>query len=431
LHKIWFNSFKIIITFDINQMSETLKSHKILNDPVYGFITVPSELIFTIIDHPYFQRLRRIKQLGLTDFVYPGALHTRFHHAIGAMHLMSITLDNLRNKGNEISDEEYEAALIAILLHDIGHGPFSHALEFSLLKNIPHEALSLLVIDLLNKQLNGQLDLALRIFKNQYERKFFHQLVSSQLDIDRLDYLQRDCYFTGVSEGTIGADRIIKMMAIKEDQLVVEEKGLYSIENFLSARRLMYWQVYLHKTTVSAEKMLINLISRAKDVQQRGRNLFASEAFLFFLQNDVTLEDFKKSEVLIKTFLELDDYDIWGAIKLWKKEPDYILRNISQMFLSRNLFKINLSNEAFTKEELEAMMNKTQKRLQIPIEDLKYFFSHGSISNNAYVAQERIHILTKKGEIIDVAQAADLPNIKAMSKIVKKHYACRAKNLIL
>ena len=412
-------------------MSETLKSHKILNDPVYGFITVPSELIFTIIDHPYFQRLRRIKQLGLTDFVYPGALHTRFHHAIGAMHLMSITLDNLRNKGNEISDEEYEAALIAILLHDIGHGPFSHALEFSLLKNIPHEALSLLVIDLLNKQLNGQLDLALRIFKNQYERKFFHQLVSSQLDIDRLDYLQRDCYFTGVSEGTIGADRIIKMMAIKEDQLVVEEKGLYSIENFLSARRLMYWQVYLHKTTVSAEKMLINLISRAKDVQQRGRNLFASEAFLFFLQNDVTLEDFKKSEVLIKTFLELDDYDIWGAIKLWKKEPDYILRNISQMFLSRNLFKINLSNEAFTKEELEAMMNKTRKRLQIPIEDLKYFFSHGSISNNAYVAQERIHILTKKGEIIDVAQAADLPNIKAMSKIVKKHYACRAKNLIL
>lgn len=412
-------------------MSETLKSHKILNDPVYGFITIPSELIFTIIDHPYFQRLRRIKQLGLTDFVYPGALHTRFHHAIGAMHLMSITLDNLRNKDNEISDEEYEASLIAILLHDVGHGPFSHALEFSLLKNIPHESLSLLVIDLLNKQLNGQLDLALRIFKNQYERKFFHQLVSSQLDIDRLDYLQRDCFFTGVSEGTIGADRIIKMMAIKDDQLVVEEKGLYSIENFLSARRLMYWQVYLHKTTVSAEKMLINLISRAKDVQQGGRNLFASEEFLFFLQNNFTLEDFQKSDVLIKTFLELDDYDIWGAIKLWKKEPDYILRNISQMFLSRNLFKINLSNEAFTSEELESMLDKTQNRLQIPDEDMKYFFSHGSISNNAYVAKERIHILTKKGEIIDVAQAADLPNIKAMSKIVKKYYACRAKNLIL
>lgn len=411
-------------------MSETLKSHKILNDPVYGFITIPSELIFTIIDHPYFQRLRRIKQLGLTDFVYPGALHTRFHHAIGAMHLMSITLDNLRNKGNEITDQEYEAALIAILLHDIGHGPFSHALEYSLLKDIPHESLSLLVIDLLNNQLNGQLDLALRIFKNQYERKFFHQLVSSQLDIDRLDYLQRDCFFTGVSEGTIGADRIIKMMAIKDDQLVVEEKGLYSIENFLSARRLMYWQVYLHKTTLSAEKMLINLITRAKDIQQSGRHLFASEEFLFFLQNDITLEDFKKSDVLIKNFLELDDYDIWGAIKLWKKEPDYVLRNISQMFLSRNLYKINLSNEAFTDEELESMRDKTQKRLQIPNEDMKYFFSQGSISNNAYVAKERINILTKKGEIIDVAQAADLPNIKAMSKIVKKYYACRAKNLM-
>ena len=412
-------------------MSKTLKSHKILNDPVYGFITIPSELIFTIIDHPYFQRLRRIKQLGLTDFVYPGALHTRFHHAIGAMHLMSITLDNLRNKGNEISDQEYEAALIAILLHDIGHGPFSHALEFSLLKDVPHESLSLLVIDIMNKQLNGQLDLALRIFKNHYERKFFHQLVSSQLDIDRLDYLQRDCFFTGVSEGTIGADRIIKMMAIKDDQLVVEEKGLYSIENFLSARRLMYWQVYLHKTTVSAEKMLINLISRAKDLRQSGTNLFATDEFLFFLENNFSIEDFQKSETLVKTFLELDDYDIWGSIKFWKKDSDYILRNISQMFLSRNLFKINLSNVEFSEEELETMKEKTRVKLQVPDEDMKYFFSHGSISNNAYLAKERIHILTKKGDIIDVAQAADLPNIKAMSKIVKKHYACRAKNLTL
>ncbi|MCH7398962.1 HD domain-containing protein [Belliella sp. DSM 107340] len=412
-------------------MSKTLKSHKILNDPVYGFITIPSELIFTIIDHPYFQRLRRIKQLGLTDFVYPGALHTRFHHAIGAMHLMSITLDNLRNKGNEISDQEYEAALIAILLHDIGHGPFSHALEFSLLKDVPHESLSLLVIDIMNKQLNGQLDLALRIFKNHYERKFFHQLVSSQLDIDRLDYLQRDCFFTGVSEGTIGADRIIKMMAIKDDQLVVEEKGLYSIENFLSARRLMYWQVYLHKTTVSAEKMLINLISRAKDLRQSGTSLFATDEFLFFLENNFSIDDFQKSETLVRTFLELDDYDIWGSIKFWKKDSDYILRNISQMFLARNLYKINLSNVEFSEEELNSMKEKTRTKLQVSEEDMKYFFSHGSISNNAYLAKERIHILTKKGEIIDVAQAADLPNIKAMSKIVKKHYACRAKNLTL
>ncbi|EKB49066.1 HD domain-containing protein [Cecembia lonarensis] len=412
-------------------MSETLKSHKILNDPVYGFITIPSELIFSIIDHPYFQRLRRIKQLGLTDFVYPGALHTRFHHAIGAMHLMSITLDNLRNKGNEISDDEYEAALIAILLHDVGHGPFSHALEFSLLQNIPHESLSLLIIDALNVEFGGKLELALKIFKNQYERRFFHQLVASQLDIDRLDYLQRDCFFTGVSEGTIGADRIIKMMNIKNDQLVVEEKGLYSIENFLSARRLMYWQVYLHKTTVSAEKMLINLITRAKEIQQSRGKIKATDELVHFLENDFRLADFEKSPSLLKAFLGLDDFDIWGAIKMWKNESDYILRNISQMFLTRSLFKITLRNEAFDQEELVAMRTKTLKKLNIPAKDLHYFFTHGSISNYAYLNKERIHILTKKGKIIDVAQAADLPNIKAMSKIVKKHYVCQSKSLIL
>ncbi|HSJ66859.1 MAG TPA: HD domain-containing protein [Anditalea sp.] len=408
-----------------------MKSHKILNDPVYGFITIPSELIFAIIDHPYFQRLRRIKQLGLTDFIYPGALHTRFHHALGAMHLMSITLDNLRNKGHEINNDEYEAALVAILLHDIGHGPFSHALEFSLLKDIHHESMSLMIIKSLNKEFNNQLDLALEIFTGKYERKFFHQLVSSQLDIDRLDYLQRDCYFTGVSEGTIGADRIIKMMNIKDDALVIEEKGIYSIENFLSARRLMYWQVYLHKTTVSAEKMLINLITRAKDVQQSGTNLKGSDAFIHLLQNNYRLEDFKKSPELLDIFTELDDYDIWGAIKQWKKDGDYVLNNISNMFLNRNLFKIDLRSAPFTEFELEEIKSKLLKKLDIPKEDLSYFFSYGSISNNAYVAKDRILIYTKKGEVIDVAQAADLPNIKAMSKIVKKHYACRAKNLTL
>ncbi|WP_186756254.1 HD domain-containing protein [Echinicola salinicaeni] len=408
-----------------------MKSHKILNDPVYGFITIPSELIFTIIDHPYFQRLRRIKQLGLTDFVYPGALHTRFHHALGAMHLMSITLDNLRNKGHEISDQEYEASLIAILLHDIGHGPFSHALEYTLLKGIPHESLSLLLMESLNKQLNGQLDLALRIFKNNYERKFFHQLVSSQLDIDRLDYLQRDCFFTGVSEGTIGADRIIKMMNIKDDQIVVEEKGLYSIENFLSARRLMYWQVYLHKTTVSAEKMLINLIKRAKDLQQSGTNLQGSEALSYFLQNNFTLKDFQHSKDLQEIFASMDDFDIWGAVKLWQKNKDLVLSNIADMFLTRNLFKIKLSNLPLKKDELMEMERKMIRNLNISEEELPYFFSYGSISNNAYVAKESILILTKKGEVIDVAQAADLPNIKAMSKIVKKYYACRAKDLTL
>jgi uncharacterized protein len=412
-------------------MSKTLKSHKILNDPVYGFITIPGELIFSIIEHPYFQRLRRIKQLGLTDFVYPGALHTRFHHALGAMHLMQITLDNLRHKGHEISAEEYEAGLIAILLHDIGHGPFSHALEFSLLNNIPHEALSLLIIHQLNQELNGSLDLAIRIFTNQYDRKFFHQLVSSQLDIDRLDYLQRDCFFTGVSEGTIGADRIIKMMDIRNDQLVVEEKGLYSIENFLSARRLMYWQVYLHKTTVSAEKMLINLIQRAKHLTQLGHNLTATDELNHFLLHEFTLDDFKSSKGLLTTFLELDDFDIWGGIKLWKNDKDYVVKAISRMFLTRQLFKINLRNQEFSSEELHELMAQTKQKLQVPDEDLKYFFSHGSISNAAYMDSQQIFILTKKGEIIDVAQAADLPNIKAMSKIVKKHYACQAKKLTL
>ena len=408
-----------------------MKSQKILNDPVYGFITIPSELIFTIIDHPYFQRLRRIKQLGLTDFVYPGALHTRFHHALGAMHLMSITLDNLRNKGTEISDQEYEAALIAILLHDIGHGPFSHALEYSILKGIPHEELSLITIQLLNQELNGQLNLAIQIFKNEYPRKFLNQLVSSQLDIDRLDYLQRDCFFTGVSEGTIGADRIIKMMAVKDEQLVIEEKGIYSIENFLSARRLMYWQVYLHKTTVSAEKMLINLIQRAKVLATSGMAFQVTDELGFFMKETITLEDFKKDHTLLEKFLSLDDYDIWGAIKMWKKHEDYVLRSISQMFLTRNLFKINLSNEPFGSEDLEEMKIKTQRKLQIPDTDIDYFFSSGKVSNYGYLAKDKINILTKKGKVMDVATAADLPNIKVMSKIVEKHYVCKAKSLIL
>lgn len=407
-----------------------MKSHKILNDPVYGFITIPSELIFAIIDHPFFQRLRRIKQLGLTDLVYPGALHTRFHHAIGAMHLMSITLDHLRNKGTEISDQEYESALIAILLHDMGHGPFSHALEYSLLKGIPHEELSLLSIELLNQEFNGKLDLTLRIFKNTYERKFFHQLVSSQLDIDRLDYLQRDCFFTGVSEGTIGADRIIKMMDVKNDQIVIEEKGIYSIENFLSARRLMYWQVYLHKTTVSAEKMLINLIQRAKLLAQAGEDLKVTENFKALLMEDFTLSDFKKKPALFHRFLELDDYDIWGSIKHWKDHEDYILKSISLMFLKRKLFKIKLTNSAFPEEELAQMRESLILKLNIPAEDISYFFSAGTVSNYGYLAKDRINILTKKREVIDVAQAADLPNIKIMSKNVEKHYVCFAKKLI-
>lgn len=412
-------------------MKRTLKSYKIINDPVYGFINIPSELIFAVIDHPYFQRLRRIKQLGLTDMVYPGALHTRFHHAIGAMHLMSITLDQLRNKGIEISDEEYEAALLAILLHDIGHGPFSHALESILLKGQHHETLSLLFFNELNKQFNGQLSTARAIFVGSYERKFFHQLVSSQLDIDRLDYLQRDCFFTGVSEGTIGADRIIKMMTIINDEVVIEEKGIYSIENFLNARRLMYWQVYLHKTTVCAEKMLINLILRAKYLARSGETLPGSIEFLGFLKKDLPQEKKQGTPTWLNDFAQLDDLDIWGAVKLWKNTDDFVLKEISKMFLTRNLFKIHFSNNPFKRQEMDKLKSKTQKKLGISDDELKYFFSEGEISNYGYLTENKILILTKKGKVQDVATAADLPNIKAMSKIVKKHYACHAKNLTL
>jgi uncharacterized protein len=401
-----------------------LNKKKIFNDPVYGFVTIPGELIFDIIEHPYFQRLRRIKQLGLTDMVYPGALHTRFHHAIGALHLMQLTLDNLRSKGHYINEKEYEATLIAILLHDIGHGPFSHALENSLLPGVSHEQLSLIIMQQLNLNFNGALDLVLKIFTNQYERKFLNQLVSSQLDIDRLDYLKRDSYFTGVSEGTIGANRIIKMLDIKDDQIVVEEKGIYSIENFLSARRLMYWQVYLHKTTVSCEKMLIQLISRAKYLERKGISLNATENLNIFLKNNFIISDFKNNDVLY-AYCQLDDYDIWCGIKNWIYHPDNVLSSLSNMILERRLFKINLSSSKPTSEEINNLKKDVAKKYVLNPQETNYFVVHGSMSNSAYVsAGQKINILTKKGIVIDIAKASDLPNIKAMSKIVKKYYLC-------
>ncbi len=362
--------------------------------------------------------------------VYPGALHTRFHHAIGAMHLMSITLDNLRSKGHEISQEEYVASQIAILLHDVGHGPFSHALEFSLLKGIRHEHLSLLLMGYFNRLFNGELELAIKIFTNQYERRFFHQLVSSQLDIDRLDYLQRDSMFTGVSEGTIGADRIIKMLDVVNDQIVVEEKGIYSIENFLSARRLMYWQVYLHKATVSSEKMLIMLIKRAKYLNSQGASLFATPALQVFLEQDVHLEDIAANPEILKAFASLDDYDIWAAVKVWANHPDRILASLSAMILERRLFRVILSNQKFNKEAIEDLKVRISENYNIRQNELKYFLACGSMSNAAYVAGgQHINILTKKGRVVDVAQASDLPNIKAMSKIVKKYYICWPKQI--
>ncbi|MDN5202592.1 HD domain-containing protein [Fulvivirgaceae bacterium BMA10] len=409
-----------------------MNKKKIFNDPVYGFVAVPTDLIFDIIEHPFFQKLRRIKQLGLTDFVYPGALHTRFHHAIGAMHLMSITLDNLRSKGNEISQEEYEAALIAILLHDIGHGPFSHTLEYCLLKGIKHEDISFLVIKHLNKHFGGALDLAIRMFCDQYERKFFHQLVSSQLDIDRLDYLNRDSFFTGVSEGTIGADRIIKMLDVRDDQIVVEEKGIYSIENFLSARRLMYWQVYLHKTTISSEKILVKLITRAKDLISNQEPLFSTKPLKLFLENEITLEDFENNDAYLTAFCSLDDYDIWAAIKIWSQGEDKVLRLLANMILNRRLFKVVLSNDQIQDEKIKEKQTRIIQKLNLNEKESEYFIAHGSMSNSAYISEgQSINILTKNGKILDVAQASDLPNIKAMSKIVKKYYLCWAKSLSL
>lgn len=408
-----------------------MNKKKIINDPVYGFITIPSELIFDVISHPWFQRLRHIKQLGLTDFVYPGAQHTRFQHALGAMHLMKQALDTLRSKGIEISDEEYEAAILAVLLHDIGHGPLSHTLEYTLLHSIRHESLSYLFMQRLNKEFNGALNISLKIFQNTYKRKFFHQLVSSQLDIDRLDYLKRDCFFAGVMEGTIGVDRIISMLTVHHDQLVVEEKGILSIENFLNARRLMYWQVYLHKTTVSAERMMVNLLKRAAHLVQSGENLQASESLLMFLQHTYSLENFKDKPDILNAYGTLDDNDIWGAIKLWRSHPDFILSALCKMLLERKLFQIKLGTEAIRKEQLETIREKVTQTFGVLRSEAAYFFSYGSVTNEAYAEGQKINILMKSGELVDLAQASDLPNIKAISKIVKKNYLCWSKNVSL
>jgi uncharacterized protein len=402
-----------------------LNKKKIINDPVHGFITIPSELVYDIIQHPFFQRLRRIRQLGLSDFLYPGALHTRFHHALGAMHLMNLALNTLREKGFEISDKEFEATQIAILLHDLGHGPMSHALEHTILKGIKHERLSHLLMSELNQQFGGELSLAIEVFTNQYPRKFFHQLVSSQMDMDRLDYLQRDSYFTGVIEGNINSDRIIKMLSVHEDELVIEEKGIYSVENFLNARRLMYWQVYLHKTNVSTEKMLISLIQRAKNLIQNHEEVFAPPHLQVFLKEDIDLHDFETNNALLYAFAGIDDYDIWTCIKFWANHKDKILSVLSKMLLERQLFKVVLSKDKPEEAKIQEIKEEVALFLKIDKRLTKYFVVKGISSNEAYLAKgDKINILTKKGEVIDIAQASDLANIKALRKIVKKYYLC-------
>ncbi len=402
-----------------------MNKNKILNDPIYGFITIYSELIFDVIEHPYFQRLRRIKQLGLTDLVYPGANHTRFHHAIGCMHLMEKALESLRNKGYRISDYEFESTLVAILLHDIGHGPFSHVLENTLLQKVNHEAISLLFIEKLNEEFDGDLNLAIEIFQGVYERPFFHQLVSSQLDIDRMDYLNRDSFFTGVTEGLVSADRLIKMLEIVNDEIVIAEKGIYSVENFLNSRRLMYWQVYLHKTTICAEEMLIQIVKRAKFLIQRGDIIYTTSALQLFFKNNFTLEDFQSKPELLETFGKLDDYDIWSGIKAWMDSQDHILQLLCNMLMDRRLFKILLFKEEIGSLFLEDIEAKICQQYSVSHEDLPYLRVKGMLSNYGYIASgKRIKILKKNGEIVDISDASDLPNIKAISEVVKKYYLC-------
>ncbi|NIJ45295.1 hypothetical protein FHR24_001763 [Wenyingzhuangia heitensis] len=399
---------------------------KIINDPIYGFITIPNKLIFDLIEHPYFQRLRRITQMGMSNLVYPGAHHTRFHHAVGCMHLMQKAISVLQNKGVEISKEEKNAVCIAILLHDIGHGPYSHALEHSIVDGISHESISLIFMNSLNKEFKGKLDLAIEIFEGKYKRKFLNQLVSSQLDIDRMDYLKRDSFYTGVAEGNISSERLIDMLNVVEDQLVVEEKGIYSVEKFIVGRRLMYWQVYLHKAGVVAEKMLVNLLARAKYLASKGVVLPSSKALHYFLYEEL---DTNFSKETLKTFSRLDDYDILSAIKDWISHDDKILSKLSEMLINRKLLKVQLNNKPFTAEYISSVKNKMEEKGWTQ-EEMKYFFIQDTITNQAYNdTKSKIYLYYKNGQIVDIVEASDQLNIQALTKPVVKHFLCYPKGI--
>ena len=403
-------------------MSDTNKL-KIFNDPIYGFITIPNPLIYDLIQHPYFQRLRRISQMGLSYLVYPGANHTRFHHALGCLHIMQKAIQVLRFKNTDISPEEENALYIAILLHDIGHGPFSHAMEHSIVEDVHHEEISLLFMNKLNQEFNGQLSLAIQIFKGEYHRKFMLQLISSQLDMDRMDYLKRDSFYSGVEEGKINSDRLIQMMNVVDDVLVIEEKGIYSVEKFLMARRLMYWQVYLHKTSLAAELTLTNVLKRAKELYQKGIEMQCSSDLLFFIQNKINLTDF--NDAILDRFAQLDDSDIIGAIKQWQKHPDYTLSALSKMIINRDLLKIKMSEEKFTKEDVQVLSEPFATEFNLTANEANYFVFKGKIRNQAYSKlAEPIRILKKDGAIEDVALLSDQLNLRALSKQVTKYYIC-------
>lgn len=399
---------------------------KLINDPIYGFITIPSALIFDLIEHPYFQRLRRINQMGLSHLVYPGANHTRFHHALGCLHLMKKSLDILKSKGIKISEEEEEAVLVAILLHDIGHGPFSHALEHSIVSDLSHEYLSLQFMDKLNQDFDGKLTLAITIFKGDYHKKFLCQLISSQLDIDRLDYLKRDSFYTGVAEGNINSERLINMLNVVDNELVVEEKGIYSIEKFLVARRLMYWQVYLHKTSLCAEQMLISVLRRAKLIFETTEEYVENSVLNHFLRFKIDSKNF--DIIQLELFSKLDDYDIISALKAWQGHDDFVLRTLSQMILNRDLFKIKLKNKPISSVKVEKTIHQCMNDLQISESEANFFILNGSTSNLAYsLKKEQINIWFKNGKIKDVSSASDQLNLKALSKPVVKYYLCYPK----
>ena len=401
------------------------KKDKIINDPIYGFITIDKGIITKLIEHPYFQRLRRVSQLGLSYLVYPGAIHSRFHHAIGCMHLITKAIYQLRKKGHTISNEEAESLKIAILLHDIGHGPFSHALEHSIVTDISHEKLSYLFIEKLNKQFNGKLTLASKIFTNTHPKKFLHQLIDSQLDMDRLDYLKRDSFFSGVTEGNIGTERIINMLNVVNDELVVEEKGIYSIEKFLIARRLMYWQVYLHKTVVSAENMLINILKRAKLLIQNGTDIFTLPSLKIFLEKDISQSDFQKKSNFLDDFAELDDYDIYTCIKHWIKSEDFVLSFLSKRLINRKLLKIKVTKEPIPEEEKDKLTNNFIKKYKCSKEEAAFCIFSYKISNSTYnINKAKINILMKNGDVIDITSASDQFNIEALNKTVEKHFLC-------
>jgi hypothetical protein len=401
---------------------------KIVNDPIYGFITIPNSLIYDLIQHSYFQRLRRISQMGLSYLVYPGAHHTRFHHALGAMHMMQKAIEVLRFKEVSISKDEENALLIAILLHDIGHGPFSHAMEHSIVE-VHHEEISMFFMHKLNQEFEGKLTLAIKIFKGEYHRKFMLQLISSQLDMDRMDYLKRDSFYSGVAEGNINSDRLIQMMNVVDDVLVMEEKGIYSIEKFLTSRRLMYWQAYLHKTSLVAELILTKTLKRAKELLHKGVEVDCSKPFHYFMENKITSNEF--NDDTLNTFSQLDDFDIISALKKWQFHDDFILSSLSKMIINRDLLKIKVSSEKFPKEELEKLTVKLLENNLISKNEVDYFVFKGKIKNQAYdKAAEPIRILKKDQTIEDVVEASDQLNLKALSKPVTKYFICYPKQLL-